>query len=85
MPSCPECDAEIEVDALDEFDVDVGDRLTCGPCSARLEVVDVEPVELAAESDLADLEDGDCRNDDEHSDASSAEDDEPDKPDDWAG
>ena len=23
MPSCPECDAEIEVDALDEFDVDL--------------------------------------------------------------
>ena len=50
MPSCPECDAEIEVDALDEFDVDLDDRLTCSACGARLEVVDLEPIELAPES-----------------------------------
>ena len=26
---CPECDVEIESDALDEFDVDMGDQLFC--------------------------------------------------------
>jgi hypothetical protein len=31
MPTCPECDAEIEVD---EFDVDKGDQISC-PSAAR--------------------------------------------------
>jgi hypothetical protein len=29
MATCPECDAEIEVD---EFDVDKGDQLSCPEC-----------------------------------------------------
>ncbi len=51
MASCPVCDAEIEGDELDEFDVDLGDRLSCSTCGAGLEVVNLSPVELAAEPD----------------------------------
>ena len=84
MPSCPDCDAKIEVDALDEFDVTLGDQLTCGACGAHLEVVGVTPVELVTESDAPDLDDGqDERKDDEHADGL-----EPtgiDGDDDWAG
>lgn len=52
-PRCPECDAEIASDELDEFDVDIGDRLVCTACAAALEVVKVAPVELAVEADDA--------------------------------
>ena len=35
MATCPECDAEIEVD---EFDVDKGDLISCPECGSNLEV-----------------------------------------------
>ena len=47
---CPECDAEIESDALDEFDVDIGDQLFCTVCAASLVVSKVNPVELLVEA-----------------------------------
>ena len=53
MARCPQCKTEIESDELDEFDVDIGDRLICGVCAANLEVVNVAPVELGVESDHA--------------------------------
>ena len=91
MPSCPDCDAEIEVDALDEFDVTLGDQLTCGACGAHLEVVGVTPVELATESDAPEIDDGqgerddgrDERKDDEHADVLAPTD--TDGDDDWVG
>ena len=61
-PRCPECCAEIESDELDEFNVDIGDRLVCTACAATLEVVKVAPVELAVEADDAtgDVDDSDA-------------------------
>ena len=53
MTRCPECEAEIESDELDEFDVDIGDRLGCTACAAHLEVVKVVPVDLVVESEDA--------------------------------
>ena len=43
MATCPECDAEIEVD---EFDVDKGDQLSCPECGSNLEVASLSPIEL---------------------------------------
>ena len=43
MATCPECDAEIEVD---EFDVDKGDQLSCPDCGSNLEVTGLSPLEL---------------------------------------
>ena len=43
MATCPECDAEIEVD---EFDVDKGDLISCPDCGSNLEVTGTSPVEL---------------------------------------
>ena len=50
MATCPECDAEIEVD---EFDVDKGDQLSCPDCGSNLEVIGLTPLELdlASEDD----------------------------------
>ena len=56
MATCPECDAEIEVD---EFDVDKGDQLSCPECGSNLQVVSMTPLELdlAADEDDDDLDD----------------------------
>jgi alpha-aminoadipate carrier protein LysW len=61
MPSCPECDndLDIEVDEIDE-----GDVVACEECGSEFEVVGVEPLELArVEEDLE--EDDDLIADDE--------------------
>jgi alpha-aminoadipate/glutamate carrier protein LysW len=71
MATCPECDAEIEVD---EFDVDKGDHLSCPECGSNLEVVGLSPIELdiAPEDDEEEeedaLDDDDDLDDDEESD-----------------
>jgi alpha-aminoadipate carrier protein LysW len=63
MTTCPECDAEIEVD---EFDVDKGDQLSCPECGSNLEVVGLSPIELdiAPEDDDDDDDDDDEAEDD---------------------
>ena len=56
MATCPECDAEIEVD---EFDVDKGDLISCPDCGSNLEVSSISPVELESvdEDDEVDEDD----------------------------
>src|SRR5436190_249452 len=56
MATCPECDAEIEVD---EFDVDKGDLISCPDCGSNLEVISITPVELEMADDEDDDEDDD--------------------------
>ena len=71
MATCPECDAEIEVD---EFDVDKGDQMSCPDCGTNLEVVSLSPLEL----DIADDDDEDDDDLDDDDDAEGDEDDEED-------
>ena len=55
MPSCPECenDLDVEVDELEE-----GDVVACDECGTEYEVVGVEPLELTrVDSDLDDDDD----------------------------
>lgn len=40
---CPECGAEITLD----YDVVVGEIITCQECGAELEVISVDPLEFA--------------------------------------
>ena len=57
MPAiCPECDSPIDVD---EFDVDIGDELTCSECGSVLRVASDSPLEfeLADEDELDEEED----------------------------
>jgi alpha-aminoadipate carrier protein LysW len=44
MPSCPECENELDVDVEE---LDEGDVITCDECGCEYEVVGVEPLELA--------------------------------------
>ena len=50
---CPECDSPIDVD---EYDVDIGDELTCSECGSLLRVSSDSPLEfeLADDEDLDD-------------------------------
>ncbi len=41
MASCPECEAEMELN-----DVEKGEIVSCSDCGAELEVVGMDPVEL---------------------------------------
>jgi alpha-aminoadipate carrier protein LysW len=76
MATCPECDAEIEVD---EFDVDKGDQLSCPECGSNLEVTGLSPIEL----DLAPEEDDeDELEEDETEDAEEGDEEEEDDEDD---
>ena len=56
MATCPECDAEIEVD---EFEVDEGDSLSCDECGSNLKVVSLSPLEFSLTSDEDDEDDED--------------------------
>ena len=62
MATCPECDAEIEVD---EFDVDKGDQLSCPECGSNLEVVSLSPLELDIAPEDEDEDDDDLDDDEE--------------------
>jgi alpha-aminoadipate carrier protein LysW len=44
MPTCPECENDLDVE-LDE--VEEGDVVACEECGTEYEVVGVEPLELA--------------------------------------
>ena len=52
---CPECDSPIDVD---EFDVDIGDELTCSECGSLLRVASDSPLEFdAVDEDEDDVDD----------------------------
>jgi len=50
---CPECDSPIDVD---EFDVDIGDELTCSECGSLLRVASDSPLEFEIADEDDDLE-----------------------------
>jgi len=41
---CPECDNLLDID---EDEVDAGEILTCDECGMELEIVSVDPIEIA--------------------------------------
>jgi alpha-aminoadipate carrier protein LysW len=66
MPSCPECenDLDVEVDELEE-----GDVVACDECGSEYEVVGVEPLELSrVDGDLEDEDDDFLEEEDEEDD-----------------
>jgi len=74
---CPECDSPIDVD---QFDVDIGDELTCSECGSLLRVASDSPLEfeIADEEDDLDEEEeeaGDEKVDEEDDDDDDEEDD----------
>ncbi len=77
---CPECDSPIDVD---EFDVDIGDELTCSECGSFLRVASDSPLEFElADEDELDEEEEKEEKDAEEEDADDEDEDDDDKDDD---
>jgi lysine biosynthesis protein LysW len=64
MATCPECDADLD---LDESDVEEGDQVDCSECGESFVVTGTDPLEL----ELAD--DGDDEDEDEEEEEEDAE------------
>ena len=56
MATCPECDADVEVD---ELSTDLGDDVSCPECGESLVVSNTDPLELDFADDDDDEEDDD--------------------------
>lgn len=56
MVNCPDCDAQIDIEA---DDVDEGDLVSCDECGAELRVVSTEPLELESADEDEDEEEED--------------------------
>ena len=76
---CPECDSPIDVD---EFDVDIGDELTCSECGSLLRVSSDSPVEFEVADEEDDLEDEEEEREEEDEAGDDDEDDDDDDEDD---
>ncbi len=74
MATCPECDAEIELDDSDLEELEVGDPWDCDACGSRLRVAGLDPVDFDTDDD-ADDEDEDEDSDDEEKDDADDDDD----------
>jgi alpha-aminoadipate carrier protein LysW len=62
MPTCPECENELNVE-LDELEE--GDVLACDECGSEYEVVGVDPLELSKVDEEYDEEDEELIDEDE--------------------
>jgi alpha-aminoadipate carrier protein LysW len=65
MATCPECDAELEVD---ETDLDVDDEISCSDCGTNLRVTSISPLEFEASDEDDEDEDDDEADDDDEED-----------------
>ena len=54
MPSCPECENELDIQI---GEAEEGDLVTCEECGTEYEVVGVEPLELARVGEELDEDD----------------------------
>jgi lysine biosynthesis protein LysW len=70
MATCPECDAEIEVDQDDLDEMEVGDPWNCDACGSSLRVASIVPLDFEGDD-----EDEDEDEEDEESDKKESEDD----------
>jgi alpha-aminoadipate carrier protein LysW len=90
MATCPECDAEIEIDDDDLEEMEVGDPWECDACGSRLRIASLDPMELEGDEDDEDDEEDDDDEekaddevDDDDDDFDDDEDDEDDEKEDW--
>lgn len=75
MATCPECDAEVEID---EDDIDLGDEVSCDECGQTLVVSNTDPIELDFAPDDDDEDEDDEEEEEVEEDEDEAEEDEED-------
>ena len=56
MATCPECDAEIEIDDDDLEEMEIGDPWDCDACASRLRVISLDPLDFESDDDEDDDE-----------------------------
>lgn len=84
MATCPECDAEIEIDDDDLEDIQIGDPFECDECGSALRVATLVPLEFDPDEDPEDDEDAaDEKEEDDDVDELDEDEDEDDKDDNW--
>jgi lysine biosynthesis protein LysW len=49
MATCPECDAEIEIDEDDLEEMEIGDPWDCDACGSTLRVASLDPLDFESE------------------------------------
>ena len=59
--TCPECDAELDVD---EFDVEENEEVSCPECGSTLRVVTTSPLELESVDDEDDEDEDEDKDED---------------------
>ena len=57
MATCPECDAEIEIDDDDLEDLQIGDAFECADCGSALRLATLDPLEFDIDDDEDDEDD----------------------------
>jgi lysine biosynthesis protein LysW len=85
MATCPECDAEIEVDEDDLEEMEVGDPWNCDACGSGLRVVSLDPLEFDSDEEDEDEDEEDEEAEEEAEDDDEFEDDDDDDDDDSDG
>ena len=65
MATCPECDAELEIDDDDLEEMEVGDPWDCEACGSHLRVAALDPLDFDNDDDDDDEDDEDGGDEDE--------------------
>lgn len=82
MATCPECDAEIEIDDDDLDELQIGDPYECEECGSALRVATLVPLEFDPDEDLDEDDDEDGDDEDEEDELDELDEDEDDDKDD---
>src|SRR5678810_694466 len=85
MATCPECDAELEIEDDDLEEMEVGDPWDCEACGSRLRVAGIAPLEFDSddEDDDEDEEEKDAEKEEVEDDDLDDEDDDKEDGGDW--
>jgi lysine biosynthesis protein LysW len=75
MATCPECDAEIDIDDDDLEDLQVGDAFECADCGSALRIATLDPLEFDLDEEDEDEEDDDEKETEEDADLDDVEED----------
>lgn len=81
MATCPECDAELEIEDDDLDEMEVGDPWDCEACGSRLRVASTDPLEFDSDDDEDEEEDeeGESKESDDDFDDDDADEDDTDE------
>ena len=56
MATCPECDAEVDIDDDDLEEMEIGDPWDCAACGSRLRVASLDPMDFESDEESDDEE-----------------------------